>query len=557
MIDQRRERARNRDANEVSTAVARIFESFVGVDLAAEEYHYMQGRLPDDSWPREGTYDELLGLLLAKINDPAEKENAGKLLSIENLREELRAKDRLSIRIHAGMPGAEWLTYNFIVTAREDGEPVRIVIGGQDVTALYYQEEQSKRQLKEALDRAETASRAKTDFLFNMSHDLRTPMNAIIGYTELAQRDGLSEDDMREYFGKIDSSSKHLLSLINDILEMSRIESGKMVLEPQPADLIETMREAEALFSTQMAGKDIGFSVDTSAVRDRWVMCDEARLDRVILNLISNAYKFTPGGGKVDVSLAQICPDDNGSEGPAADEDIRSYELRVKDTGIGMSPEFAAKLFTPFERERTSTVSGIQGTGLGLSITKSIVDLMGGSISAETEQGKGTEFIVKLSFPAAEEPAAPEEDIEADTSSGKEPGETRLLLVEDNDINREIAMMMLKSEGYTVDTASDGKIAVEMLESAGPGRYDMVLMDIQMPVMDGYTATRTIRAMEDPGLAGIPIVAMTANAFKEDVEAAFEAGMDGHIAKPLDVDKMMNEIKRVLGSSKGMTKEVD
>ncbi|MBQ9614911.1 MAG: response regulator, partial [Selenomonadaceae bacterium] len=288
----------------------------------------------------------------------------------------------------------------------------------------------------------------------------------------------------------------------------------------------------------QMATKGIRYTVDTLELKNRWVLCDENRLSRVLLNLISNAYKFTPKDGSVSVSLRDL---------PDAHEGHGNYELRVKDSGIGMSEEFAARVFNAFERERTSTVSGIQGTGLGMAITKSIVDLMHGSIKVATAQGQGTEFIVRLQFPLAENPEhANEEKTTEFLSKEADFTKSKLLLVDDIDVNREIAKMLLETAGFHVDTAENGKEALEKIAASRPGDYDAVLMDIQMPVMDGYAATQAIRALPDPDLAHIPILAMTANAFSEDVETAKAAGMDGHIAKPLDVPKMMETLAEVL-----------
>ena len=397
--------------------------------------------------------------------------------------------------------------------------------------------DQKNAELTEATARAEAGSQAKTTFLFNMSHDIRTPMNAIIGYTNLAKREGTSESEMRDFLDKIDSSSQHLLALINDVLEMSRIESGKMELESVETDLVKTIDEVRDMFATQMEGKGITYSVTAEEMTDRWVLCDKNRLDRVLLNLISNAYKFTPEGGSVAVSLRQT----------AGTEDTGDYELRIKDSGIGMSQEFAAKVFEAFERERTSTVSGIQGAGLGMAITKSIVDIMGGSIRVETAQGKGTEFIVQLRFPLTA--AAEVEDAsDADASETRmlDFSKMRLLLAEDNEINREIATMILEEAGFTLDTAVNGQEAVDQVTASEPGYYDAVLMDVQMPVMNGYDATRAIRALENPALANIPIVAMTANAFTEDKQAAKEAGMNAHVAKPIDVAALMETLHEIL-----------
>lgn len=429
-------------------------------------------------------------------------------------------------------------------TRRPDGTPITYVGMFVDITAqkeLDFKLEEQRRLLEEALDDARAASEAKTTFLFNMSHDIRTPMNAIIGYTNLARRPETSESDLHSYLDKIASSSQHLLALINDVLEMSRIESGKMDLELSEVDLGQLLDGVYEMFGVQMQRKRIDFTVDYSQARVRRVLCDENRLNRVLLNLLSNAYKFTPEDGTVSVVLQQV---EGASTGNAA------YELRVKDSGIGMSSDFAQKVFDAFERERTSTVSGIQGTGLGMAITKSIIDLMGGSIDVVTAPGRGTEFVIRFELAVvqadAEEPVVPQEP---DGSGQCELNFSamRLLLVEDNEINREIAALILEEVGFTVETAVNGKEAVERIAISQPGYYDVVLMDVQMPVMDGYEATRAIRALSSPGLAEIPIIATTANAFAEDVRAAREAGMDGHIAKPLDVPQMLDVLTRVLG----------
>lgn len=385
--------------------------------------------------------------------------------------------------------------------------------------------------------RAMEGSLAKSRFLFNMSHDIRTPMNAIIGYTELALKEPSSET-LHDYLVKIDRSNHHLLTLINDILEMSRIESGKIELDPLPADLCRIFDNIRELFDEQMKRRHMEFEIHTSQIKHRYVWCDEKNLNRVIVNLLSNAYKFTDEGGAVSASAAELGTEDG----------YGSYEIRVRDNGIGMSKEFVERMFSPFERERTSTVSGIEGTGLGLAISKSIIDLMGGTIAVHTSPGSGTEIVLRLKFRLADssdlssdtEKAAGEAGVNVDFS-GK-----RLLLVEDNEINMEIAKMMLTQSGFTVETAENGQIAVDMVSASEPGYYDAVLMDIQMPVMDGYTATRRIRALENSQLAGIPILAMTANAFKEDEEAAFEAGMQAHIAKPVDVNVLLAKLSEVL-----------
>ena len=390
---------------------------------------------------------------------------------------------------------------------------------------------QENEQLEVRLSAAEEASKAKTFFLSNMSHDIRTPLNAIIGYTTLANREGVSNEEKSGYIDKIEIAGRQLLEIVNDVLDMSRIESGKFSLEPAGVNLESCIREVGDLVRIQLEAKKIEFSV-SCAVSHKWVMCDKVMLDRALMNLLCNAGKFTEENGSVSLRLTEI----GGGEGTG------SYEIRIKDTGIGMSPEFVERLFIPFERERTSTVSRIQGTGLGLAITKSIVDMMGGNITVQTEKGKGTEFTIKVDFPLAEQE---EESCSNEENEISFEG-MRALLVEDNMINMEIAQMLLEQAGFLIETAENGKIALEMTAASEPGYYDVILMDIQMPVMDGYTATKAIRSLSDTGLAGIPIIAMTANAFQEDIKKAEEVGMNGHISKPLDIPGMRATLQQVL-----------
>ena len=381
---------------------------------------------------------------------------------------------------------------------------------------------------------AERSNKAKSTFLSNMSHDIRTPMNAIIGYTNLIKKEPGLPKKTRDYLEKIEASNNHLLALINDILDMSRIESGKMELDPQKSNIVKALDEVRDLFATQMETKGLKFAVNIEHVMNKIVMCDTPRLNRVLLNLISNAFKFTPVGGSVTVTLRQV----------GGNDEKGSYELRVKDTGMGMTPEFAKKVFAAYERDRT--VSNIQGTGLGMSITKSIVELMGGTIDVETELGKGTEFIVRVDFPVVDEPEEVETVDTADDKREIDFSKIKLLLVEDNEVNREIASLILTEFGFGLDTAENGKIAYEKVAASKPGDYDCVLMDVQMPVMNGYEATKKIRELKNPKLAQIPIIAMTANAFTEDIQAAKDAGMNSHIAKPLDIQKMIETLTEVL-----------
>lgn len=390
---------------------------------------------------------------------------------------------------------------------------------------------QENEHLAAELAAAEDANTAKTFFLSNMSHDIRTPLNAIIGYTALAQKDGVTLSEEKEYIKKIDSAGRQLLAIVNDVLEMSRIESGKIETHTEAVNLEKLICEAGDLIRPQMEARAIRFTVSTK-VQNPWVMCDPDQLNRVLMNILGNACKFTPEHGTVSLVL-----NETGSENSRG-----SYEIRVRDNGIGMSPEFAEQIFKPFERERTSTVSRIQGTGLGMSITKKFVDMMDGSIEVITEQGKGSEFIVKLEFEITDEKT----DEYGCTGNSAELVGIRMLLVEDNAVNREIALAILQEAGCLVETAVNGAEAVEKVAASEPGWFRCILMDIQMPVMNGYEAARAIRALPDRALAGIPIVAMTANAFREDVEAAEQAGMQGHIAKPINVKEMLETLSYVV-----------
>ena len=421
---------------------------------------------------------------------------------------------------------------------RPDAVMAGVMLGGSvfvyvmlEIIRRTFEQIRENERLEAKLNAAEQASKAKTFFLSNMSHDIRTPLNAIIGYTTLANGEKTSPEEKSEYLRKIDAASRQLLGIVDDVLEMSRIESGRLELEPTRTDLVSCVQDSADLVRSQLSLKQIDFSVSCD-VTHKWVLCDRNLLSRVLMNLLCNAAKFTEENGSVSLRLRELSAD--GASG--------SYEICVKDTGIGMSPEFVEHLFTPFERERTSTVSRIQGTGLGMAITKSILDRMNGTVDVRTEKGKGTEFVISVSFPLAEPGeqtrAVPDETLRFDG--------LRTLLVEDNPINLEIAQMLLTDAGFLVETAENGQIAVDMVRASAPGYYDIILMDIQMPQMDGYTAAGIIRALPDPALAAVPIVAMTANAFREDVRRAEEAGMNGHIAKPLDIPSMMATIKSVL-----------
>lgn len=393
------------------------------------------------------------------------------------------------------------------------------------INIIVEKEAEQKEALTEALSKAEIASKAKSTFLFNMSHDIRTPMNAIIGFTQIAQEHIDDKNRVSDSLTKVEHASQHLMRLINDVLDMARIESGKLELEPEPCDIRNAISETELLFRPRMEEKGIHFEVRLENIQDNIVFCDSLRIKQIELNLLSNALKYTKNGGQVLYRFVQTKRDEQG---------YAHMEMHFKDTGVGMTEEFQKHIFGIFEREKSATESGVEGTGLGLAITKQLVELHGGTIEVHSKKGIGTEFIVKLKLKIANESGTPV--TQNDTKDNISFTGKRILLAEDNLMNREIAEVILTDKGLIVECAEDGSQAVEMVAASAPGYYDLILMDIQMPYMNGYQATQEIRNLPVPQLASIPIVAMTANAFDEDKKHAFEAGMNGHIAKPIETD---------------------
>ena len=406
----------------------------------------------------------------------------------------------------------------------------RYLLGFRDVDQVINKE----KMIMDALEAAKQANIAKTNFLHNMSHDIRTPMNGIIGYTTLAEEYVNMPEVVKQYLKKIKVSGNHLLSLINDVLDMSRIESGHIQLDNKPADLIALIDELVSIVQSDVELKQMRLSVDISKVKNRVAVYDRLRLKQVILNLLSNAIKYTKNGGNIDVSVAQM---------NSAKEGFAEYVFQVKDNGIGIDEAFMKNLFTPFEREKNSTISGIQGTGLGMSITKSIVDMMKGTITVNSKVGVGSVFTVRVELKTGEGLAVEKKQMKLSNYSfaGK-----RALMVEDNLINQEIGKSLLESAGVVVEVAENGADGVAALKKSKPGYFDIVLMDIQMPVMNGYQATRAIRALEDEQLRNVPIIAMTANAFDEDRRKSKEAGMNGHISKPIDVAELFRVLNEML-----------
>lgn len=388
-------------------------------------------------------------------------------------------------------------------------------------------------QLQEATRDAKAANKAKSNFLFNMSHDIRTPMNAIIGFANLIEKNVDNPEKCSEYIGKVKKSSDFLLSLINNVLEMARIESGKVELNETPILISSIMESVMSVYEEQMKQKKIDFAINLD-INTNAIYCDEVKVKEVLLNLVSNAYKYTHEGGRITLNIEEL---------PCEREGYVNIRTMVSDTGIGMSKEYLPKLFEEFTREQNSTESKIEGTGLGMAIVKRLIELMGGTISVESELGKGTTFIINLSHKIAE--------IETEVSAKAKHNDEvdlvgkRLLLAEDNDLNAEIAMEILGEIGIVAERAEDGERVIEMLTKAESNYYDAILMDVQMPKMNGYEATRIIRQFSDKVKAEIPILAMTANAFDEDKQEAIKAGMNGHLSKPINIGELMKKLNEL------------
>ena len=408
-----------------------------------------------------------------------------------------------------------------------------------DVDELVREKARQDNLLKEALLAAEHANSAKTTFLNSMSHDIRTPMNAIMGYTELAKEHLDDADLVADYLDKISVSSGHLLSLINDVLDMSRIESGKIVIKERETKITRILHDIRTIMQENAEARQLTLLIDAQDIVHETFICDSLRLQQVLLNILSNAVKFTHPGGTVSL---------HATEKPGSDDAHARYEFRVRDNGIGISEEFQKHIFEPFTREESSTVSGIQGTGLGLAISKTIMDMMGGDISVESEAGRGSEFLVSLECAVGEAVEGASEGAKgagtATAPFAPDIAGTKMLLVEDNEMNREIGIAIFSQRGIEVATATDGDEAVEIMRNAAPGDFDLVLMDVQMPHMNGYDATRAIRALPNREVASIPIIATTANAFEEDRALAEAAGMSGYIIKPIDVNKALRVIRK-------------
>lgn len=401
-------------------------------------------------------------------------------------------------------------------------------------------EMKQKKLLQDTLSMAESASHAKTMFLSNMSHDIRTPMNAIIGFTTLALNHISEQAMVKTYLDKIKSSSNHLLSLINDVLDMSRIESGKMKINKTVSTVEKIVGDVDTVMQSQIQMKHLEYSLIKRGNLTRPVMMDGLRVNQILINIVGNAVKYTPEYGKVQFMITEM---------PSISDNTSSYQFRIKDNGIGMSKKFLEKIFTPFERDENKAIAKIQGTGLGLAITKSLVDIMEGSIFVKSEEGKGSEFLICFDLENAKEGELSVEEKKENVYESSVIDSfkgVRVLLVEDNELNREIATELLKSVGFILDEAENGSQAVQMVNDSPAGYYKVILMDVMMPVMNGYESTKKIRSLEDKAKANVPIIAMTANAFEEDKNQAIECGMDKFVSKPFDINDLLVKLKEMI-----------
>ncbi len=487
-------------------------------------------------WDQAGTYDERVSVVARALVHPDDRESFLKKSALPYVTEKLQRAPVNYFNFRIVIEGnIEYHQAKYVLV--DIGGEKSIVMGYRSVDTETRQQLMIQAELSEARERAEAASRAKSAFLFNMSHDIRTPMNAIIGFTEMAQKYKDDPEKVESCMEKVSSSSKHLLSLINDVLDMARIESGKLQIEDQIINIREASKPAMAIAYENAKARDITLTLHSGPVGDEYIYGDPLKISQIALNIMSNAVKYTNPGGRVDVRVDAV---------PCDDPERLVCDLIVEDTGIGMSEEFLAKVFEPFERSANSTKTGIQGTGLGMAITKALVEQMGGKIWIESHQGVGTKVTVRFDFRRAGR-----DEIRKESGNGEIPAidltGKKVLLVEDNELNREIAEDILLDEGLIVDTAEDGDIAVEKMQEASEGQYDLVLMDIQMPRMNGYESAKAIRKLPGDYAARIPIIAMTANAFDEDKKNAFAAGMNGHIAKPIDIAKLLRTLSEVLG----------
>ena len=534
----------------IISAIAEDYDSIVQYDFDSNVGSiFRAGRLigaAQDEWRGAGSFDALMKLYAGRIVLPGDREEFLRQVQQDKLIPAIRSGKPCNVSVRYGsLANPSWLGMKFVLHATASSAN-NVLIGIRDITSEITEEQQRKAELEmqnkalqAARDAAQSASKSKSTFLFNMSHDIRTPMNAVLGFADKIEKCSDDAEKVREAVAKLKNSGTVLLNIINEVLELSRIESGKIDIEPVPCDVRAGITQLEDVVRPLIEKKFLNYAEEVN-VRDYLVRMDVARVNKVVFNILSNAIKYTPAGGNIWYRLDQV--------GNLPDGRVL-YKWSIRDNGIGMDADFIEHAFERFSREHSSTVSGIEGTGLGLAVCHELVEKMGGAININSEKGKGT--LVSFSLPV-------EKCTEADFPKPSDAEEVheesvvltgrKVLLVDDNEMNREIAMDMLSDNGVLVETADNGFKAVEAIAASKPGDFDLVLMDIQMPVMDGYEATRRIRALPNKVLANIPIIAMTANAFDEDRKASLAVGMNAHLAKPVGVDVLCKVLSEFIGT---------
>ncbi len=533
----------NQEISQIIGAVTQLFARFSLVDFEKDTYEYLENK--KSTAPETGRYADLIRYLEPRyLSENGNGEKMSTVISREYIEKHLTEDvPYLQHEYQIQMNGHRWENLSVLCLRRKNGLPVRVLFAIQDVTALKEQEHQIRMALQNASEAAEAANLAKSDFLARMSHDIRTPMNAIMGMTAIAAMHLDDKERLTDCLNKITISSRHLLALINDVLDMSKIESGKVTLSEEPFDVRDLVESVTTIIQAQVNSRKQHLNLELANLDHPQVVGDTLRLRQVFVNILGNAVKFTPEGGTITFAV---------KEHHSPTQGMASFEFTCTDTGIGMDEAFIKTIFDPFTRSETSVNQKIEGTGLGMAITRNIVRLMDGDIQAESRLGEGSKFTVsvqlKIVSDAPPRQAAGEKDLQVLSAAPENVdfGGKRILLVEDNELNREIAVELLSCFGVNVEEAENGRAAVDFVEKNPANYYDLIFMDIQMPVMDGYDAARCIRSLGRDDTNQIPIVAMSANAFADDIRQAHEAGMNDHVAKPVELAKLLEALEKWL-----------
>ena len=521
----------------ILSAVTDDFVFLVEVDVKTRiEKIFFVSKGPHPQWSDKKThkYDESIKEYADVVVAPEDRKRFLEVTEFNALMEYFKNNDNeFIIEYDVIVNGGRRRYQGKFTLSTQDPEGAKIYVGVRDTTLIEEERTEYNRKLMSALAQAEEANKGKSYFLFNMSHDIRTPLNAIIGYSELAKNHLDEKEVLDDYIYKIQTCGRQLLGLIGDVLDMAKIESGNLEISEKPCLCQDLMSDIMISVNESAKKKGLEFEASGNACHST-ILCDKVKVQKILLNILSNAVKYTPKGGKISLSVQEKIREDEG---------LSDFTFVVKDNGIGISKEFLPYIFNSFSRERNATISGVSGTGLGMTITKRLVDAMGGKIEVESQQNMGTTVTVSITFSRLVGLEEKREEIIPDAFLKG----IRVLLVEDNEINGEIASEMLRELKVNVDLVTNGKECIDALLEKDAGYYDLVLMDIQMPVMDGYEATRIIRRFSDKDKRLIPVIAMTANAFEEDKQKAFQSGMNGHLAKPVEMRHLIQALKSAIG----------